>query len=124
MAEQKKKEINQRVKDQKGTEQLNTARDNLSVVKGEAASLKDLIEENPTLALKSVQEHEHRVSDVLLQHEGVFMKFELRVSDITNMIQVTNSTVPLVGTRSIKTEKVRNYFQLPILSVKLSHLKT
>ena len=88
----------------------NTAIENLSIVRGEAASLKDLIDDNPTVALKSLQEYEQRVNGVLGAHQGVFMKFEVKFSDIRNMIEVAHSTVPLVGTRSKDTGKVRGYF--------------
>ena len=38
------------------------------------------------------------------------MKFEVKFPDITNMIEVIKRTFPMVGTRSIETGKVTNYF--------------
>ena len=58
------------------------------MVRTQNESFKDLIEENPTLALKSIKEYDERLNNTLRHPKGTFMKFEARFLDIKKMIEV------------------------------------
>ena len=108
MAEEKKREINKLVKDQKCQEKLNGARDNLSIVKGEAASLKDLIDKNPTLAFKNLTEYVQSLDKTLCEAQGTFFEFDTRFADADTMLEVVQRRFPMLEKQSINTAKVRN----------------
>ena len=92
LAEQKKREINKRVRDQKNEDMLNEVRANLTMVRAKKESYKDFIEQNPTLALKSIKEYDERLNATLRHPKGIFMKFEARFLDTKNMIEVIENT--------------------------------
>ena len=98
------------MKDQKCQEKLNGARDNLSIVKGEAASLKDLIDANPTLAFKNIEEYVQILDKTLLEPQGTFVEFETRFADTNTMLEVVQRRFPMLEKQSINTAKVRNIF--------------
>ena len=92
LAEQKKREINKRVRDQKNEDKLKEVCANLTMVRAQEESFKDLIEEYPTLALKSIKEYDGRLNHTLRHPKGTFMKFEARFLDTKNMFEIIENT--------------------------------
>ena len=107
LAEQKKREINKFVKEQRNQEKLNAARENLSMVRGEAASLKDLMKENPTLAFKNITEYVQNLDKTLCEPQGTFIDCDVRFSVTKTMIEVGERRTPMVEKQCLNPEKVR-----------------
>ena len=80
------------MRDQKNEDMLNEVRANLTMVRAKKESYKDVIEQNPTLALKSINEYHERLSNILRHPKLNSIKFEARFLDTKNMIEIIENT--------------------------------